>query len=365
MSLSEIEKGKTKKVQDYKRRNKEKIAQIIARHDWTESELDIVIYDILCAKYESLNLVLQDLPGKTLDQLICLVSEQLNLRGNASVRVETRCDACGSKMVVTIARYRKGHTYCSMQCRDRGFVQHGSHAGINNGRYNSVTDYCTECGAPVVVPKYRNEHINKYGDHHVFCSPDCYWKYRSKYYVQDKCPSTDRVFTDDMKNKSRSTILRTIQNGRMPQTMTRPHVIANKLLENLEINYINEYMCKYYAIDIYLPEHNLFIEVMGDYWHGIPLKYTLSDLSGIQKKSVFRDKSKHTYVSRYHHSEILYLWESDLLHRPDMCQQLISLFVENNGTLDDYQSFNYMTNDSSQLLLKSKIIFPYFITKNA
>ena len=103
---------------------------------------------------------------------------------------------------------------------------------------------------------------------------------------------------------------------------------------------------------------------MGDYWHGNPIKYKEKDLSIIQLKSKKRDKSKHTYIKKYHNFEILYLWENDIINEVNLCKSLINLYIKHKGILKDYNSFNYYVNDN-KTILKDEIIYPYFIRHNA
>jgi hypothetical protein len=105
------------------------------------------------------------------------------------------------------------------------------------------------------------------------------------------------------------------------------------------------------------------IEIMGDYWHGIPLKYQYDELNKQQLKSVKQDKSKHTYTKKYHNIEILYLWERDINNNIELCWYLIQAYISNNGILKDYNSYNYSLIDGD-LILKEQIIQPYFITQN-
>ena len=55
----------------------------------------------------------------------------------------------------------------------------------------------------------------------------------------------------------------------------------------------------------------------------------------------------------------MYLWEYDIVHNTKLCEELIKLYIDNNGVLDDYNSFNYSYID--QLKLNTDIIYPYFI----
>ena len=39
--------------------------------------------------------------------------------------------------------------------------------------------------------------------------------------------------------------------------------------------------------------------------------------------------------------EILYLWEHDLMNNVDKCFRLVMEYIDNNGVLQNYHSFNY------------------------
>ena len=99
------------------------------------------------------------------------------------------------------------------------------------------------------------------------------------------------------------------------------------------------------------------IEIMGDYWHATPLKYNLNNLTEQQKKSIKQDRSKHTYVKKYEDIEILYLWETDINNNIDLCLSLINKYIDNNGILDNYHSFNYHL-DNNTLVLNTSLIIP-------
>ena len=111
-----------------------------------------------------------------------------------------------------------------------------------------------------------------------------------------------------------------------------------------------------YSIDNYLAEYHLVIEVMGDYWHGNPLKF--DKLNDLQIKNTIRDKSKNTFIKRYYGINILYLWENDILENPDLCVLLIKSYISNNGALENYHSFNYILQDDV-LVLNSQPIQSY------
>lgn len=161
-------------------------------------------------------------------------------------------------------------------------------------------------------------------------------------------------------NKVREATLKQYQDGILDR-QTIPQKIVNSILEKNNINYLNEKTFKYYSVDNYLIEHNLIIEVMGDYFHVNPLIYTDSnDINNMQKKDIDRDKSKHTYIKKYQGVEILYLWESDIKNNHLLCEELIKKYIESNGKLEEYNSFNYSFCNNN-LKLNNNIIKPYFI----
>jgi G:T-mismatch repair DNA endonuclease (very short patch repair protein) len=161
--------------------------------------------------------------------------------------------------------------------------------------------------------------------------------------------------SNQWKEASRKRAANMMQNN-VETSLTKPQAIINHLLDECGIKYRNEEPFVYYSADNYLTEHNLIIEVMGNYWHGNPLKF--NDLSELQIKNIHRDKAKRTFIQRYCGIEILYLWEKDILDRPDVCDSLIQLYIKTNGVLKNYHSFNYIFNDG-ELTLIPDLIMPY------
>lgn len=73
-----------------------------------------------------------------------------------------------------------------------------------------------------------------------------------------------------------------------------------------------------YQYDFLLPEHNIIIEVQGDYWHGNPNIYSdndpnLKSLNETQKYKQKLDIDKNKYIkNRY---KIIYIWETDVKNK--------------------------------------------------
>lgn len=349
------------KVCDYKKRNYAKVQEFLQSHlEWMEDELDIVLEYVLYQKNNVINPLEDILQNKTLSQIVNLIKE-LHIGGRTPIKIELSCFSCGEKLIRPIGHFYNERIYCSFECRDKYKTNFLS--GKNSPWYKRVNTVCTNCGKAIEVIPFEYNLCNEYGENHNFCSRECYCEYRSKYYIGDKHPMFGRPVSEENKQRMREQNIRLIAEGRMPQTMTKPHKAIYDLLIDNNVKCENEHSLKYHSIDIYLNDYNLMIKIMGDYWHGIPLKYQYDELNKQQLKSVKQDKSKHTYAKRYHNVEILYLWERDIKQHIDLCWALIQHYINNQGTLDNYNSYNYeLTNNT--LILKDEIIQPYFITQN-
>lgn len=104
----------------------------------------------------------------------------------------------------------------------------------------------------------------------------------------------------------------------------------------------------------------MIIEVIGDYFHTNPNKYLEQELNNMQRKDITRDMRKHTYIKKYYNIDILYIWENEIKNNIDLCKTLILEYINNNGQLNDYNSFNFFIC-KEKLTLKKEIINPYFI----
>lgn len=202
---------------------------------------------------------------------------------------------------------------------------------------------CDWCNKKIYVKQYK---LNK--DSNLFCSTKCRQEWFAKVYSQD----------EDSKNMWRNTILNTLSNNKISTTNSKPQQIIDEILKNNNILYEREYSIKYYCIDNYLFEHKLMIEVMGDFWHCNPIKYDRKsdDLYKIQKDNIRRDNAKHTYVKKYYDIEILYLWENDIINNIDVCEKLIKEYINKNGILNNYHSFNFILENNILKLNKDIII---------
>lgn len=319
----------------YKRHTELKI-----RDGWNKEEYDIILENILYEEVKTLDELLPRLNNKSIYDLMDLLHNELKI-GNKPLNVVLHCSYCGKEFIRNINELHKNRVYCNMECRNKYKKDFGVHRGDNNPKYNSKTIFCTNCGKGYKAPKYVQEQTNSYGDNNHFCSQKCYWEYRSKYYVGEKSSMHNYVFSQYQINKMRQNTVKMFADGKFPTKLTSIHKKINNLLDIMNIQYENEKPYKYYSVDIYLPQYNLIIEIMGDYFHGNPLKYSKKKLNKMQLKNIRKDKAKHTYIKRYYGIEILYLWESDINNDINKCKNIILDYINNKGKINKYHSYQY------------------------
>ena len=252
-----------------------------------------------------------------------------------AVTYENRlCEICGKVMHV---RKKSTQRFCSIECQR---IWQTQQTGELNVRFAQEKIQCDYCGNDFFIKRYKIDN----GQHH-FCSKQCRQAWYTNVWSQSKeWKEWDSKRMTEFLNSHQST------------TLTRPQIAINKLLDDNNISYRNEESFVYYSVDNYLSDYNLIIEVMGDYWHCNPIKF--NKLNDMQKKNVGRDKSKRSFLLNNYGINVLYLWEKDILENPTLCLLLIKSYIDDNGILKDYHSFNYTMIDN-KLFLKDRLVVPY------
>lgn len=244
------------------------------------------------------------------------------------------CEICGQLMHVS---KKSTQRFCSTKCQK---VWQTQQTGELNIKFTQKKIKCDYCNVEFFIKQYKAENNQQH-----FCSKECRQAWYANVWSQ----------SDEWKEQSRMRAVEMLQNHKI-DTLTKPQVVVNELLNFNHINYTNEQPFVYYSIDNYLTDYDLAIEVMGDYWHGSPIKF--NKLNDLQRKNITRDKAKHTFLKNHYNINVLYLWERDILKNPELCSLLIQLYIDNNGILENYHSFNYILQDNS-LTLSCKIVKPY------
>lgn len=254
---------------------------------------------------------------------------------------ERLCEVCGKIFVVPPNSTQR---FCSIMCQ--GAWQSKFRVGENSANFNqnvTIEDrtlVCEWCGGNYMVKPYKIETSR-------FCSIECRQGWFSEVYSQ----------SEEWKEKSRLRAVKILEDGLVENTLTEPQVIINDMLDSMNIEHENEKGFKYFAVDNFLKEHNLIIEVMGTFWHCDHRNYPEINYK-IQLNRIRSDKSKNKYIANNYGINILYLWETDILGNMDVCKNLILLYVKNEGLLSNYHSFNY-TYDENGLRLNDNIALPY------
>jgi very-short-patch-repair endonuclease len=246
-----------------------------------------------------------------------------------------KCEICGQEFEVSKLSTQR---FCSDECQIKWQT---TRIRELNPKFTSILTSCTYCGKEHYVKPYKFEQQENF-----FCSKECRQTWYSEVYSQ----------REDWKEASRQRILQQFQNN-IFGTETVPQKIVNDILDEIGVNYVREQVFEFYAVDNYLLDFNLIIEVQGDYWHTNPLKF-MSNLTEVQYNRIGKDKSKHSYFKNQYNIEILYLWETDILKNKELCTELIKKYINSNGVLHNYHSFNYDINNN-KLLLNDEIVIPY------
>ena len=338
------------------------VCEWIKRHNgipvingFTNNEVKMALYFFIYEQSKYIN-DLASIINRSIDDAIALY-RVLNIKGKKCL-VQSHCECCGIEIENYPNVYIKTkHLYCSEECywEDKPYK---IERGENSKFYNRIDTKCTNCQKEIKVIPYNFNLENSYGDKNNFCCQECYWEYRSKYYVGEKSVSHNRIFTEEQREKARLNILKNCRNSKRFDSGIQLKI--NDILDDNRIAYEREYIIKYYAVDNYLTDYNLIIEVMGDYWHGSPLKYNEDDyyLNEMQQKTIVKDKQKRSYILNHNNVQILYLWEKDINERPKLCEQLIKYYIKNKGIIENYHSFNWNLREDG-LFLCNELIIPY------
>lgn len=266
-------------------------------------------------------------------------SNECNLELRYKLSHELReCPICHKGFETTKKSTKK---LCSIECKNE-YAK--TVTGLKNSRSNGDEFSCEVCSKKIYRKKSRIEKSE-----HFFCSNEC----RQKWFAEDYSQ------TEETSRRSREVILKAFSDGKMSNLNSAPQIATNEILDSLGIAYEREKKCGHFAVDNYLTEYDLVIEVMGDYWHCNPNVFERGQHPH-QTKRIGQDRAKHSYLGRYRNISVLYLWESDLSTNRELCEALILKYIGTGGQLEDYESFNYHLEDG-ELTLNSKIITPYRI----
>lgn len=241
------------------------------------------------------------------------------------------CEFCGKEFSV---RKSVNQRFCSAECQHEW---QKTNVGESNNRYRRVTHRCDYCGREHVIKRYKAKNEN------IFCSKECRQKWFAEVWSQ----------REEWKEESRNRAADILSKNLISKTNTKPQEIVDGMLESMGIKYKREYKIGSFCIDNYLTDYDLYLEVMGDFWHASPIKYTFAKYEK-QKVAIERDKRKCDFVYSKTGKRILYLWESDIYNNKQLCKSLICEYIHSDGDIKNYHSFNYHI-DNDELKINEKI----------
>lgn len=324
---------------------------------WTKSEVDLAIKFILTDDSVYLNDLQKLYSNKSLND-ICELVVKLHI-GNKTTLVKSNCKECGKEIEDFPSVYLKNHNgFCSTECYHKYRSEHIL-KGKDSPFYNRITTTCSNCGKEIEIIPYNYNQTNENGENFNFCSLECYYQFRSKHYIGENSPVYGKKLSEELKDKLRKSIY--IRSKDPARFNSGIQISINHILDNNNIKYEREKVFTYYAVDNYLSENNLIIEVMGNYWHASPLRYNNNKykLNEKQLEWIKKDKQKHSFIKNHTGINILYLWETDINKNNELCEKLILKYIQNNGLLLNYNSFNYHLDDNKKLVLNDNIILSY------
>jgi hypothetical protein len=240
-------------------------------------------------------------------------------------------------------RIKDQRTYCSINCQNE-WQRQNPRTGANHPNYDKTIDHtliCKWCGISFEANAYKVRRGMR------FCSKKC----RREWYAEVWSQSPE------WKQNRRDWAINQLENNNCGKSTSRPQIIINQLLKDMNIKYINEKSYTICAVDNYLEDYNLIIEVMGTYFHCDSRKYVTISYSN-QVTRIKMDKIKHSYLKNNYNINILYLWEDDINNNLLLCESIIKEYINNNGILENYHSLNYNI-ENKNIYLSQKIIVPY------
>lgn len=311
---------------------------------WTDEDIELLIENYPCMK--NIDLQQKYFPHKNYSSITDKAVD-LGLKKDEEYLYNMRCETIRKNGMKLYKYVKKGDKILKVYTLK----------GENNPRYKQrIKLNCAYCGKEI----YRLK-SNVVNNLNTFCSRHCSAQWKSENMSGKNSPlygvTSDYWSKDENKRKQAEKMIKRLQESDFSYRKTKPQLIIDNILQELDIKYENEYSCKYYLIDNYLVDFNLMIEVQGNFFHCNP---TMNLENSRKVKIIGKDKSKHTYVSRYYDIEILYLWEKDVYERKDVCTKLILEYIRKQGKLEDYHSFNYHIDKNGELtLLDEKYVIGY------
>jgi hypothetical protein len=264
---------------------------------------------------------------------------------NSKTKLEARpwkkCEWCDQEYQIPYYAEETSR-FCSRKCltkwQSKAFKSEGSSRYVKRIIVN-----CDWCNESIERTEYELS-MRMYN----FCNRECQRNWHREVFVK----------SEKFIEINKQTMINNLINGKISSTQSKPQLILNELLDNNKIKYINEKSFNEFSIDVYLEDFDLYIEVNGGFWHCDNRFYDEINYD-MQLSRIKSDKIKKAKIKNKLNKDILYLWEFDIETNLELCHKLILKYIENDGILDNYHSFNYSIDKDGHIRLEKEIIKPY------
>jgi len=124
---------------------------------------------------------------------------------------------------------------------------------------------------------------------------------------------TGHKHSEESKQIMREKTIARYKAGAFPQTNSLPHRETRRLLEELKIDFNEEFEYGGFVFDFKVGEK--LIEVQGDYFHCNPNTRHAVPKNKMQENNLKRDKRKHKFVEESEEYELIEIWEYDIVNK--------------------------------------------------
>jgi very-short-patch-repair endonuclease len=131
-----------------------------------------------------------------------------------------------------------------------------------------------------------------------------------------------RIHSDETKKKMEETAIKNLlKYGKVKRS--KLEYFFEDTLKSLNVNYQHSYLIPQIKkiFDFYLPEHNILIEVDGDFWHCHPDKFPLPTHKS-QEINLINDQFKNKWAQENGY-KLLRFWETDINNNPEQVKQIL------------------------------------------
>lgn len=223
------------------------------------------------------------------------------------------CVVCGDPVTRNLNeptyRFRRRIT-CSRSC-----------SGINSKGASLIREkQCVQCGESFY--RRHGERLEKFR-YRKTCTDQCRLALMAKILTKTaivegrKCPVCNELLVR-RPNEARTSFNDRLTCGKecgrhyqsLHSTRTSIEVAVYEALDRLGIRYKPQYKIGRYVVDALLPDSNVVVECLGDFWHANPAIYT-GELTYQQRMNRERDPQRRSYIEQRGFT-VIELWESEI-----------------------------------------------------